>query len=149
MHPPVESIRNHTVCIFHLHKSVNTVLFEVDFSCDLALLILLFHVVNCLFHSLSPQLAAFTSDVLSLPRSFLKVDIVAHKYSNFQLNLKRLTASFFVMKTREKRSAKVATFNRERPEVNKRRLILHAKGKPVLCCLLLRLSAMFWHQNKA
>ena len=99
--------------------------------------------VNCLNHSISPQLAAFSFDVLSLPRSFLKVDTLAHKYSNFQLNLKRLRASFFVMKTREQRTAKVATFHRKRPEVNKRRLLLHAKGKRVLRCLLLRLSAMF------
>ena len=96
--------------------------------------------VNCLNHSLS-SVAAFTSDFLSLPRSLLKVDIVAHIYSNFQLN----SASFYVMKTREKRSAIVATFNRERPEVGKRKLLLHAKGKPVLRCLLLRLG----NQNKA
>lgn len=140
LHPPVERIRNHTVWIFHLHKSVNTVLFEADFSYGLALLILIFHLVNCLNHSLSPQLAAFTSNFLSLPRSFLKVD---HKYSNFQLNLKRLTGSFFVMKTREKRTAEVATFNRERPKVSIRRLLLRAKGKPVLRCLPLRLSALF------
>ena len=37
---------NETVWIFRLHKFVNTVLFEADLSCDLALLILLFYVVN-------------------------------------------------------------------------------------------------------
>ena len=57
---PVECIRNHTVLIFPLHKSVNTLPFEADFSCDLAFLILLFHVIKCLNHSLS-QLAAIAT----------------------------------------------------------------------------------------
>ena len=74
---------------------VNTALFEVDFSCDLTLLIPLFYVVNFLNRLLPPLAAVFTSDFLSLLPSSLKVDKVADKIQQFSAKFKTISIILF------------------------------------------------------
>ena len=72
-----------------------TVLFEVDFSCELTLLIPLFYVVNFLNRLLPPLAAAFTDDFLSLLLSSLKVDKVADKIQQFSAKFKTINMTLF------------------------------------------------------
>ena len=72
-----------------------TVLFEVDFSCELTLLIPLFYVVNFLNRLLPPLAAAFTDDFLSLLLSSLKVDKVADKIQQFSAKFKTINMILF------------------------------------------------------
>ena len=72
-----------------------TVLFEVDFSCELTLLIPLFYVINFLNRLLPPLAAAFTDDFLSLLLSSLKVDKVADKIQQFSAKFKTINMILF------------------------------------------------------
>ena len=72
-----------------------TVLFEVDFSCELTLLIPLFYVINFLNRLLPPLAAAFTDDFLSLLLSSLKVDKVANKIQQFSAKFKTINMILF------------------------------------------------------
>ena len=74
-------------------------------------------VISLSYHSFTSAGRVYVP-CFNLPRSFefLKVDMVADKHSNFQLTLKRLTASFFVMNTTQMQSSTNCKWNPQNPQ---------------------------------
>ena len=109
--------------------------------------------VNCLNQSLPQLAAAFGSDFLSLPPLLLKVDIVADKYSNFQLKLKRLTASFLVDGNKTQTQSSTIRWNLTRKSPNSQSL--NSDISAFLCLILLQhpwfesfRNCLFWQYRK-
>ena len=100
----------------HLHQFGNTVHFKRVFSRSRALFAHLFSVGNFCSSSPPPQLGKFLFKWSIFPSSFLKGSIVSHIHSDFQGDLKRLTASTLTMKTRIYEDTKGEPFQRDLPK---------------------------------